>query len=283
MSDFHLNKLACAALALALSVPLMAAEEAAPAPASDWTLPMSVSFVSDYIFRGQSQTWGRPALQFSIEAVHVSGFYGGFFASNVSDHWLPGASIETDFYGGYRGKLSEVAYDLGVVYYVYPGGDWKESGFPNTPKNKLDTAEAYVSFNYQWLTFKTGINLTEYYGWTKANSGLNGGFNGDLGAGVKGDTQGSHFFELNASYDVAEGWNLNGQIGRQRIRNSTGLDLTYYKIGLTKTLSDGWSAGAFFSATSEPDAYKDFLSLDNTHSRSDIAKDKLFVSVTKAF
>lgn len=105
---------ACAALCL-----LPAAHAADPAPASDWTVPMSVTLVSDYIFRGQSQTWGGPALQVSIEAAHSSGFYAGFFASNVSDHWLPGAAVETDLYGGYRTKVADTfGVDVGAVYYM---------------------------------------------------------------------------------------------------------------------------------------------------------------------
>lgn len=113
MTSIRHTTLFCAALFAA--APLAHAEEAAPA--SDWTVPMSVTLVSDYIFRGQSQTWGGPALQFSIEAAHRSGFYAGFFASNVSDHWLPGAAVETDLYGGYRTKVADtVGVDVGAVY-----------------------------------------------------------------------------------------------------------------------------------------------------------------------
>ena len=90
-------------------------------------------------------------------------------------------------------------------------------------------------------------------------------------------------YELNAAYDIAEGWNLSGQIGRQVIAHATGLDINYYKVGITKALPEGWSAGAFFSATSEPDAYRSYYSLNNGTSKHDIAKEKFFVSVTKAF
>ncbi|WP_018411508.1 TorF family putative porin [Methyloversatilis thermotolerans] len=253
-------------------------------PESDWTVPMSIGLVSDYIFRGQSQTWGGPALQFSIEAAHKSGFYAGFFVSNVSDEWLPGASVETDFYGGYRFTVAEkFNIDVGAIYYVYPGANWNDSSFAGTPSNRLDTAEAYIALNYEWLTFKTGRTLTEYFGWDTDNSPVNGGFAGDLTAGVTGNTRGSHYYELNASYDIAEGWNLSGQIGRQIVRNSTGLDITYYKVGVTKALPQGWSAGLFYSATNEPNAYKDFLSLGKSSGDSDIARDIVFANITKAF
>lgn len=145
MTSIRHTTLLCAALFAA--APLAHAEEAAPA--SDWTVPMSVMLVSDYIFRGQSQTWGGPALQFSIEAAHRSGFYAGFFASNVSDHWLPGAAVETDLYGGYRTRVADtIGVDIGAVYYLYPGANWDDSPFTGfNARNRLDTAEAYVALN----------------------------------------------------------------------------------------------------------------------------------------
>ncbi|KAB2962815.1 TorF family putative porin [Zoogloea sp.] len=270
--------LACTSLAAA--TPALA-EEATP----EWTVPVSLSFVSDYIFRGQTQTWGKPALQFSVEADHASGAYVGFFASNVADHWLPGAAVEMDFYGGYRGKIADtVGYDAGLIYYTYPGGNWTDSVFAGYNRsNSLNTLEAYLALSYEWLTFKTGRQLTEYFGWSTNNSPTNGGFFGDSSAGVTGSTRGSHFFELNAAYDVAEGWNVSGQIGRQYISHTTGLNISYYKVGVTRALPDGWSAGAFFSASSEPKAYDSYYSLSDGTSKHDIAKEKFFVSIAKAF
>lgn len=270
------------------------AEEAAPAaaPTPDWTVAGSVSFVSDYIFRGQSQTWGKPAAQFGVEANHKSGFYAGFFASNVSDQWLPGANLETDLYAGYRGKVSEVGYDVGAIYYVYPGGNWDESPFVGSNNsNKLDTAELYLGLSYKWFTFKTGITLTEYFGWNTNNSAditepSNGGvadFNGDPSAGVTGNTRGSYYFEVNGAYEVAPTWTVSGQLGRQVISDADGLDITYYKAGVTKGFDGGWSVGAFYSGTNEPDAYEKFLSLRNGTAKSDIAKDTVFVSISKSF
>lgn len=250
-----------------------------------WTFPVNVGVVSDYIFRGQSQTWGKPALQISAEADHVSGAYIGIAASNVSDHWLPGATVEIDLYGGYRGKIADtVGYDLGLIYYTYPGANWSDSAFAGfNDKNSLNTLEASVALSYEWLTLKTGTTLTEYFGWSTNNSPVGGGFNGDLGAGVTGSTRYSPFVELNAAYEVAEGWTINGQLGHQMIRNSKGLDITYFKTGISKAFADGWTVGASYSVTSEPNAYKNFLSLANGTSASDIARSKLFVSINKAF
>ena len=263
------------------------AEEAAVAvePTPDWTFPSSVGMVSDYIFRGQSQSWGRPSIQASIEADHKSGLYAGFSVESVSDKWLPGATIETDFFGGFRNTIGDsgVGYDVGAVYYAYPGANWEDSVFAGTKRNSLNTLEGYVALSYKFLQFKTGRTFTEYFGWTPNNSGVGGGFAGDPKAGVTGDTKGSYFYEANAAYEVVPTWTVSGQLGRQVIADSTGLDLTYYKAGVTKAFANGWSVGGFYSGTNEPDAYKDFASLSNSGNKSDIAKDKVFFSVFKSF
>jgi uncharacterized protein (TIGR02001 family) len=275
-----------------------AAAPAAEVVAPDWTFPASISFVSDYIFRGQSQTWGRPAAQLFIEADHKSGFYAGFAASNVSDEWLPGANLETDFFGGYRGTVSVFGFDVGGIYYYYPGANWDESQFEGMNRsNSINTFEVYASLSYKWLSVKAGTTLTEYFGWDTNNSPKIGhfpgdptlyGFNGDPKAGVTGgNTNGSYFFEANAAYEVYPTWTLSGQIGRQVISDADGLDITYYKAGVTKAFtlagSSGWSVGAFYSGTNEPDAYKDFISLRSGNGKSDIAKDTGFVTITKSF
>lgn len=253
--------------------------------AATWSFPTSVSVVSDYIFRGQSQSWGKPAVQFSTEADHASGLYAGFSGSSVSKSWLPGATMETDFFGGYRNSIAgTVSYDLGVIYYAYPGGNWKKSAFAgyNDP-NSLNTAEAYVSLGYKWFTFKTGRTLTEYFGWSTNNSPAGGGFAGDPAAGVTGSTRGSTFYELNASYEAGDGWNFSAQVGRQTVAHSTGLDVNYYKLGVSKALPAGWSAGLFYSASDEPAAYNHFLSLKSGSSESNVARSTVFASLTKAF
>lgn len=270
---------------------LAMAEEAAPAP--DWTIGGSVSFVSDYIFRGQSQTWGKPAAQFGVEANHKSGFYAGFAASNVSDEWLAGANLETDLYAGYRGKISSLGFDVGGIFYIYPGADWDQSNavFGNKSQS-LNTFELYGSLSYNWLSVKSGVTLTDYFGWNENNSGRQlhgnnpagvGDFTNDPKAGVDGDTKGSWYIETNAAYEVAPGWTVSGQIGRQFIADSHGLDISYYKAGVTKAFNGGWAVGVFASASSDPKAYEKFWSLRDNSDTADIAKSTGYISISKSF
>lgn len=279
-----LKLVSTAVLMSGLTTQVMAEEAVEVKP--NWEVVGGVSLVSDYIFRGQTQSWGKPSLQAFVEADHASGFYVGAAAESVSGHWLPGADIEIDYFTGFRGNLpgaaSVVGFDVGLIYYTYPSADWDKSAFTGTDSNKLDTAEASVALTYNWLTFKTGTTLTEYFGWNPNNSGVGVGFS-DLSAGVTGNTKYSYYYELDAAYEVMPTWTISGQVGKQVIKNATGLDIAYYKVGVAKNFDSGWSVGASYSATNEPDAYKDFVSLENTTSKYDIAKDMFFVSVGKSF
>lgn len=80
----------------------------------------TVGFVSEYSFRGIAQSDEGPALQGSIDWAHESGFYAGVWGSNVE---FTDASLETDVYGGYSGDYNGFSYDIGAIYYAYPGAD----------------------------------------------------------------------------------------------------------------------------------------------------------------
>ena len=270
---------------LASSQAVMAAEAAAATPT--WTFPTSVSLVSDYIWRGQSQTWGNPAVQAGIEADHVSGAYVGFWGSNVSSNWLPNANVEMDFSAGFRNTFAtDFKYDLGATYIYYPDGDFSKVSAAAYQKSKLNTLELYGSLGWKWFTVKGGYMPTKFYGWNTNNSAVGGGFPGDLTAGVTGNTNGSYYYSASASYDFPKAINVAGEVGHQTIANSTGLDWTWYKVGVTKTFDGtlaGWSVNAFYTGTTGSDAYKGFASFDKASDTSTIDKSKLVVGITKSF
>ena len=72
------NKLFAVAVASAFAVPgVVLAADAPAAPASPHTFTSNVGFVSDYSFRGISQTMGDPAVQGGFDYSHTSGVYLG--------------------------------------------------------------------------------------------------------------------------------------------------------------------------------------------------------------
>jgi uncharacterized protein (TIGR02001 family) len=90
--------------------------------------------VSEYFFRGLSQTDDKPAIQggvdYTVDLLKAKGIGGylGLWGSNVDFNEAGtsnGASIETDWYGGLRGTLlsTGINWDTGFIYYWYPGAD----------------------------------------------------------------------------------------------------------------------------------------------------------------
>lgn len=104
------------------------------APTKPITVSGSVSLVNDYRYRGVSQTDEEMAIQGGITATHKSGFYAGIWASNLAG-WgqFGGANMELDLIGGYKKSFGGATVDVGLTWYMYPGG-----------ANNTDFAEPYV-------------------------------------------------------------------------------------------------------------------------------------------
>ena len=113
----------------------------ASAAAANAEVTGTASVVSDYNWRGITQTSQDPALQGSIDYAHDSGFYAGVWGSNVDFGDCCDESIETDLYAGFRGG-DTVTWDVGIIYYLYPGAE------------DLDYPEIYAGVGYKWLSAK---------------------------------------------------------------------------------------------------------------------------------
>ena len=109
------------ALAMAIATPALADEPAAPP--KDVTVTGSVTLISDYRFRGVSQSDNAPAIQGGITVSHKSGFYAGMWASNLAG-WgqFGGANMELDLIGGYTKTIGNATVDVGLTWYMYPAG-----------------------------------------------------------------------------------------------------------------------------------------------------------------
>jgi uncharacterized protein (TIGR02001 family) len=113
---------------LGLSSPAIAADEpAAPTPA--FTVTGGATLVSDYRFRGISQTDKRFAVQGTFTVAHSSGLYATVWGSSIDDYVYNGADQEIDFIAGYRTTISGTTLDVGVLYYYYPGSGGINSDF----------------------------------------------------------------------------------------------------------------------------------------------------------
>jgi uncharacterized protein (TIGR02001 family) len=79
------------------------------------------ALTTDYIFRGISQSSENPAVQAQMDLTYGI-FYTGVFASSI-DFDVDDASLEIDVYAGIKPTWNGVTFDLGVIYYAYPGSD----------------------------------------------------------------------------------------------------------------------------------------------------------------
>jgi uncharacterized protein (TIGR02001 family) len=93
-------------------------------PPAELTVSGSVALVSDYRFRGVSQSDEEMAIQGGLTVSHADGFYLSTWASNLAG-WgtFGGANMELDLVGGFKHDLGGgTALDVGVTWYMYPGG-----------------------------------------------------------------------------------------------------------------------------------------------------------------
>lgn len=83
----------------------------------------SVALVSDYRFRGVSQTDEGMAIQGGFTVSHASGAYIGTWGSNLAG-WgtFGGSSMELDIYAGYAFPVGAATIDVGGTWFMYPSG-----------------------------------------------------------------------------------------------------------------------------------------------------------------
>lgn len=83
----------------------------------------TATVVSDYDYRGYSQTAGDWALQGSVDYEHESGFYASAWGSSLDWGSDSDADIEIDYIAGFTEDFGDsgVAWDVGLLYYSYPG------------------------------------------------------------------------------------------------------------------------------------------------------------------
>lgn len=104
--------------------PASAPPAEAPASTSPFTITGGAAIVSQYRFRGISQSDNKPVVQGTFTIAHSSGFYVSAWGSSASaNNAVNLGGTEIDIYGGYTHALgkSGVTVDAGVYGYIYPG------------------------------------------------------------------------------------------------------------------------------------------------------------------
>ena len=205
-------------------------------PASVYTFTSNVTLISDYLYRGISQTGQKPALQGGFDFASAGGIYAGVWASNIS--WLSdagvaeNASLEIDTYVGFKSTFAtDFSYDVGYLRYNYPGTYAAGT-------TKADTDEIYGLIGYRWVTAKYSHSLGKTFGMP--------------------DAKGTSYIDVSASFPIADtGITLGAHIGKQTYKGSAadafeaaGANATYtdYKLSVSKDFS-GFILGLAYSDT----------------------------------
>ena len=246
---------------------VMLSEETDSELTKEAPLSANISLVNNYLYRGISQTGGKPAVQGGIDYVHSSHFYVGLWGSSIS--WLgdqyidtqhkagaTSAGIELDTYFGYKNKLTKsLIYDVGFLRYNFPGN------YP-AGATRADTNEVFGSLNYKWLTAKYSYSLGNTFG--------------------NAQTTGTNYFEVLGNYNIESiGVVLGAHYGKQTYKGSgamlNGDSLSYsdYKLSMTKELVNKFELALAYSKTNATAAY--------TVLGNDLGKSAVIASITRVF
>jgi uncharacterized protein (TIGR02001 family) len=228
------------------------AQAAAPAPEAEVSpFTANVALTSNYKFRGQDQdVLGnngsiksksiKPAIQGGFDYALPSGFYVGNWNSSVN--WLPGNSIESDIYGGYKFKAGLFDLDFGVLTYIYPGN------------NTGATTELYGAATY---TSEVAGAITAKYSTTVSKDYF--GFAGNkAGSGLKGTNTGY----LNVAYakEVAPKLTFKAAVGYTHLSSDIRSFTPYksyvdYNVGASYDLGSGVALAGSIQGANQKDAY----------------------------
>ncbi|MBM3512890.1 MAG: hypothetical protein FJX59_04155 [Alphaproteobacteria bacterium] len=170
------------------------------------TFTANVALTNDYVFRGYTQNQEDFAVQGGFDWDSGIGVYVGAWASNYQ-FGIPGeGSFEGDVYGGYKGTVDNFTYDVGAIWYLYPG-----------------TVKA---LEYEW--WEASVKLGYDFGPAAVSGSIS--YTPDYFGGL--DKSWYYAGKLAVPVGV-EGLTVDGTIGRQDFRQGGLDDVTDYSVGIT--------------------------------------------------
>lgn len=237
------------------------ADDTAPPPAI--TINGTATLISDYRFRGISQTDKNFAVQGSLTVSHESGFYVSVWGSSIDDYVTASTQghQEIDIIGGFKKTFGGTTFDIGALYYFYP--KTKLAGDPTSS----DFIEPYLAISHtfgpvtakgtvNWAPKQKALSLNQV-GPSKSNVYLAG----DLSAAIPGTPLG---LTAHLGHSIGPSWLA-----------TTGRGDSYTDWGLGATLT--------FKAITVGVQYVDTNTTFFTPSGKDAAKGTVVASVGVSF
>ena len=248
--------LALAALTLATGAVFA---QAAPAT----TLTYNAGVVTDYRYRGITQSRNEAAVQGGVDYAHKSGFYVGAWASTIK--WIADYSydvstrqksgtdisgnVELDVYGGYKFDLTkDMSMDVGFLRYQYVGNTLEMTGGRSRAVfGDANTNEVYTAITMGPITAKYSYSLGDLFGYI--------------------DSKGSGYLDLSANFEVIPSWTVTPHFGRQTVNYTVqGVNASYNDMSLTVTKDFGkglTTSLTYHGTNAEPGIYAS--SFDNKY------------------
>ena len=219
--------------------------------APETTLTFNAGVVTDYRYRGITQSRNEAAVQGGVDYAHKSGFYVGAWASTIkwiADYSYSGGTktgtdisgnLELDVYGGYKFDLAkDVTMDVGFLRYQYVGNTLeKTGGTARSNYGDANTNEVYTAITMGPITAKYSYSLGDLFGYI--------------------DSKGSGYFDLSANFEVIPTWTVTPHFGRQTV-TAARYNASYNDMALTvtKDLGKGLSASlGYYGTTAEISNY----------------------------
>ena len=211
--------------ALLVSGSLAVAGMAASMPALA-ELSANAGLVSNYVFRGLTQTDDGVAVQGGLDYSNESGFYAGTWASTVDNG--VGDGLEIDLYAGFAGEMDGFGYDIGFIDYEYTDDKFFDGAF----------REVMMSGSY-------GPASLAYY------------MGDDTSAGDNDYT----YLEVGVDFELPSEVGMSVHFGSWE--PDTGASVTDYSLGASKSF-EGFDLGAAFTSEDGTDEDEFFISVSKS-------------------
>lgn len=233
-----------------LATTLVAGGLLASSPLAQAEFSANVALATDYVFRGISQTGEDPALQGGFDFKHASGFYAGVWGSNVEfSPAVDDASLELDYYAGVTGEFGGgLGWDVGAIYYSYPGSESDAN---------LDYWEAKgaLSYAFKGVALEPSVSLALYYS-----------------PEFTGETGDATYVVGSLNLALPQDFGLSLHVGQQSIDETVPDSYMEYGVGVSKQVA-GFGLALNYYGTNG----------DGEDLAGDLADDRVVFSVSRSF
>lgn len=197
---------------------------AGAASAQDTEVSFNAALVSDYVFRGFSQSDEGPAFQAGVDLTSGA-FYVGAWASSVD--FGDGTDVESNIYAGVAHTLGGFDLDVGLIGYFY-------AGEPTGSEYDMLEVKASVSRAFGPVTAGFTVNYSpDFYGADNDATYLE--FGGEFEAGPRltlSGAVGQQWLDVSDDYVT---WNLGATYA---LTDKFGVDVRYHGADVDGPLSD---------------------------------------------